>query len=160
MSNYSLKQAVITAMITLIVGVILFGISEFAKGLFITPIIKLREHNGVIIDRLIYYADKIINPIKVGNVDNKTYQDQYVMKEHLRSAASQLLAKSEAIPLYGFWSFCHLIPPKNKMEKVAENIIGIQNSLMPTDDDAVVRFADRNIKRYNNIKEILNLPEV
>ena len=155
-TGLNFEQAIITACLTVFGSLFIFIFSEFMNMLFLTPIIKIREQKGLIIDRLIFYSDKILNPIKV-QTGSDEYKELIDVKNHIRSGSSQLHAKSEVLPCYSFWSWLGIVPTKSEINTIITNLNGIQNCLIATSDERAHKFADDNLKRYNALNAVIQL---
>ena len=89
----------------------------------IDPIHEQRMHIGLISDALIFYADTYSNP---GIRSDEVISDA---SNRLRSLASQLMARSNAISAYALWSWMGLVPKWRAIVQAREQLIFLHNSL-------------------------------
>lgn len=76
----------------------------------------------------------------------------------LRTAASELLAAYEALPLRLFFVSILQIPSRSNMKKAVETIVGVSNSIWHA-DDATGLLIDTNRARRNRIAHYLHWPK-
>ena len=79
-----------TAAYTLIGGILLFLLSEAIRGLVLKPAVKMRELRGTIIDRVIFYQNRVMGSV----MDINTQQE---VSTELRSLATQFRAAETGI---------------------------------------------------------------
>ena len=60
-----ISPEIVTAGLTLSGGVILFMISELMRGFIIKPVIAMREHIGLIVDRIIFWENKLTSGVQI-----------------------------------------------------------------------------------------------
>lgn len=119
-----LELAIFTAALTVAGGVLVVSFTEILKSLFIGPIIKLNEHIGTIIDRVIFYSARLTN-----FNDDYDHEEVVSMYSHLRSASAQLRARRQAIKLYGLWAFLRFVPKDDDIKAVSTKLIGLSNGI-------------------------------
>lgn len=120
---------VLTVALTVIVGVLVFVIGQIIVRFVVDPIHEQRLQIGLIADALIFYADVYSNP----GADMHSEERLTKARADLRSRASQLMAKSNAIPCYGLWSFIRLIPRWESVVRSRGHLIRLSNSLVRGD---------------------------
>jgi hypothetical protein len=148
-----------TAFLTLAGAVLLFVISDLLRGLVIGPILKLREHIGTIVDRVIFFAADLTSGSQVSKE-----REQYI-REQLRSGSTQLRAREHMISGYEFWAKCGIVPKPSDLDTAARNLIGLSNSFAPnfkdTPEPGLPRtyFSDykHNAELIQGLQEAFNL---
>jgi hypothetical protein len=127
-------QAFLTAVLTLIGAVILFFISELARGLAIQPMIELRKLIGLTVDRVIFHSATLTNPGPIMKVRADKISDE------LRSLATELRAKRFTIVWYGLFAHIGLVPNENSLKDASGKLTGLSNSftysVLPSKDGA------------------------
>src|SRR4051812_9700804 len=98
-----LDKILLTALTTIIGGVTVFVIGQIIQRFIIEPIHEQRKLVGAIANTLLYYAhylpDSVDRPIKdVGEAPDK-----------FRRLATELTAKTVAVPGYRLWGFVRAI---------------------------------------------------
>ena len=140
------KIAVLSSILTVIGGVLIVSFTEILKSIYLEPIRILNEHLGTIIDRIIFYAANLTNY----NDDTEFITE---MHSHLRSASSQLRAKSQALKLYKFWALLRLVPSQDSIDIVTRELIGLSNGI-PTQSlsrNSDIDFISRNHESMEKI---------
>ena len=117
-----MTQAVETALITLFGAVALFTISELLRGLIIRPILDLRSHTGVIVDKVIYFAGQLTSGVRV------PADKEQLIREQLRTISTQLRAKEQMLPVYSLWAYLGLVPTAPAIDDAAKDLMGLSNS--------------------------------
>ena len=121
-------EEVLTASITVVVGVVVFVAGQIVVRFMIDPVHEQKKHVGLIADALIFYADIYSNP---GVIDAEE-----VVKEAsatLRSLAGQLMAKSNGVPLYWLLGALWLVPKWDSVLVARRELIGLSHSLVRGD---------------------------
>lgn len=137
--------------LTLIGGVMLFLFSEAIRGFMIKPTIKMRELRGTIIDRVVFYQNQLFN----GASDNAT---GLAISTELRSLATQYRAAMTGIYGYGFVRTLRLVPPRESVDAISRNLVGLSNSVPPVSSPKVPidRYIDRNLKYIESLGKALD----
>jgi len=137
-------ESVLTAVITVIIGVAVYSFSQMVLKFVIEPIHEQDEIRGEIADSLTYYANIYGNP-GMGTPQHISAADKF------RQQASQLLSKTRLIRKYGFFSWIGLIPNMQNVMKAHANLIGISNSVNTKGS------ATQNVKWADEIRKFLSL---
>lgn len=151
-----MNQAILTSLLTLIGAILLFTMSELLRGLIIGPVLRIREQVGLIIDAVIYFSNDLTSSYPIEEEQAK------IIQTRLRSAATQLNAKAEALPFYSLWTLIHLVPDRKHIDLVSKRLLELSSSCRLATPDALGRPRiyvprDDNIKCINTIRHILNL---
>jgi len=137
-------ESVLTAVITVIVGVLVYSFSQIVSRFIIEPIHRQDEIRGEIADSLIFYANVYANP---GTPPQLTAQ----ASDKFRQLASLLMSRTCLIRMYGFFSWLGLIPGLSNLMKAHGNLIGLSNNVgKPGSSTQNVRWAEE-IKRLLKI---------
>lgn len=141
-----MRGAILTSVLTIIGGVLIFVTGQILLKFFIEPVHQLRAHIGRITDSLIFYADVYFNP-GLGSTEEakKASRD-------LRKLASELMAKTNVVPCYCFWSLFRVVPRLSDISSTHLNLIGLSNGVFGGDPG-------RNTNRVEEIKAALCLPK-
>ena len=135
-----------TALLTVSVGVVVFVLGQVVSRFMIDPMAEQRRHIGEIGDALIFFADVCANPLqdvtsrqRVEEIPPK-YEEAGVV---LRRLGSQLMAKSNAIPLYGLLAFLRFTRSWDSVLEARRGLTFLSNSVVRGDpvknDEARVR---------------------
>lgn len=118
-----LSKAILTALLTIFGGIIIFVVGQFVEKFFNTPLEGFRRTLGEISFNMIYFANIYTNP---GTDDRDTRLE---VSRKLRSLASQLISDSYAVNGYWLFSLIRFIPPRKRVNEAANNLIGLSNSV-------------------------------
>lgn len=110
------------ALLTAGIGFFLFAISEFSRGLFIGPILQLRELVGDVVDKVIYYSYDLTSGARISPKKEKA------IREELRALATQLRAKEQMLPAYNIWSQFGLVPGSAHINVCAKVLVELSDS--------------------------------
>jgi len=142
-----LDKILLTTLTTVIAGVIVFMAGQVLTKFLIEPIYEQRKIVGLIADSLIYYAhylaDSFERPVKeVGEAPDK-----------FRRFASELMAKTVAVPGYHLWGWLRVIRPFKEVIKARRGLFGLSNTLHKADSDRKIALA-REVASALKITEI------
>jgi hypothetical protein len=106
--------------ITVISGTLVYVLGRFFTKLLIKPVHELNQCIGKVNDKLIYYANKYCNP----KPENKEE-----VANCLRKLSSEIRAKSNVVKAYALFSSLRFIPSRKGIDKAAEELIFLSNSI-------------------------------
>lgn len=118
-----LTKIVLTAILTIAGGVIVYALGHLSVALIVEPIHRLRGLIGEIAYSLVFYASVYGNP---GSVKPETMDEA---GEMLRRQASELRARQHSIPFYSIWVVMKLVPGKKNIQEASAELIGLSNSV-------------------------------
>jgi hypothetical protein len=154
----NIASSIITAVLTIIIGVISFVLGQIAIKFFIEPIQRQQEHIGKIAHYLIFYADLWANP--GFGPDDKIKEAE----KKFRQLASELRALTNLVKGYYYFSSLGIVPSYIEIETSARNLIGLSNSLrsMEFPDERETRrhthdLIKRNQQSMNEIESALDI---
>lgn len=137
-------DSVITACLTVIIGVTVYALSQIVSKFLIEPIHKQDEIRGEIADSLAFYANIYCNP------GSGAQQAMNEASKVLRQKATLLRSRTYLIRWHGFFSWINLIPKIENIENASRNLIALSNSIFRGDPAQNNQWAEE-------IKELLNL---
>jgi hypothetical protein len=133
--------------LTILSGVIVFILGQLALKLLIEPIQEFRKTVADIAYALIEYANVYANPGVVGNENEKQ------ASEELRKLSSRLNAQIYLIPFYRLIAKIFGLPPRDKLESTAKDLIGLSNGVFKSSTGLVLT----NLKRAKRIRITLGI---
>jgi len=142
-----LLKIFITSGVTIIGGVFIFVCGQIVLKFFIEPILDQRRLIGELTSALIFYSDLIANP---GNDDS---DKRLQLSEELRKYASNLMAKTKAIPFYLLFSKIHFVIKFESLKEVSKQLIYLSNR--PFEDSTHPDLTNNKIQKL--IKEKLRI---
>ena len=137
-------DSVITACLTVIIGVTVYALSQIVSKFLIEPIHKQDEIRGEIADSLAFYANIYCNP------GSGTQQAMNEASRVLRQKATLLRSRTHLIRGYRFFSWVKLIPKIENIDRAYGNLIALSNSIFRGNPAQNNQWAEE-------IKQLLNL---
>lgn len=134
--------------LTVLSGVLIYVLGQITMKLVIEPILDLRKLRGEIADSLFFYANIYCNP------QVSASEETQAAGKSFRQQASQLMARSFAIPGYWVWSLFCLVPKQLNVIESSRWLTGLSNGVLGPHYD---KSGDDNHKRAKRIKELLKL---
>jgi len=122
-SMSDLERIILSAIATIIGGVIVYFLGHLSVALFVEPIHRLRSVIGEIADSLVFYANVYCNP----GLAPQDKNDE--ASEVLRRQASQLKSRAYAIPWYPLWQRVKVVRKKKEIEEASAELIALSNSI-------------------------------
>lgn len=141
----------LTALTTIIGGVLVYVSGQILSKFFIEPIHEQRRIIGEIADALIYYANIYMNP------GSGSQEKMVSASEKLRQLATLLQSKTHLIPHYSFFEKVKIVHKSSDIESASGALIGLSNSI-PIPPDGNKREAVKDNKEFREeICKLLNL---
>ena len=104
-------------------GVLVILVGQIPVRFVLDPLYEQRVAIRSVNDVLMRYADAISNP----GVTQREYMDE--ASRTIREAACALQAKTDAVPLYGFFARLRLVRMRKDVQCAHGGLIGISNSI-------------------------------
>lgn len=142
-----IERIVLTAIATIIGGVVVYFLGHLFVALFVEPIHRLRSLIGEIADSLIFYANVYCNPGVVA--ENESDE----AREVLRRQASQLKARAYAVSWYSLWQCMKIVRKKTEIAKASAELIGLSNSIHGGEGVS----GTENSKRRDMVEQLLGI---
>ena len=134
----------LTSCLTVLTGTTLFVIGQIVSKFLIEPILEQRRVIGEIAYSLIFYARDYTSP----GLGKRDRMDE--ASEVLRQHASQLRARTHAIPWYGFWALLRRVRKYEDVLEASKRLIGLSNSIHQGD-------GLRNYQLARDIEKLLGI---
>ncbi len=150
----TLSSSILTATLTLIGGILLFVIQHLIIEVSVKPIQKQKMIIEDIAVSLISFDNLYSNPTNYGNLPSDSpVREKYMNASHkIRELAAQLKARSDNIPFYAVWTKAKYVLPKDKIQEVFGDLIGLSNSFGHEGKGL------ENSERADKIRGLLNIP--
>jgi hypothetical protein len=116
-------EVLATSVLTVITGVLVLTLGQLALKFFIEPLHAQAKTVGEIAYAIFFYADIYCNP------GTTVFEMQREAADTLRQKAGQLIATTNAIRGYGFWTLVRLAPDLADVTIVARNLTFLSNSV-------------------------------
>lgn len=140
-----MQNVFLTASLTVIGGIIVFTSGQLISKFTIEPLYNQKKVIGRIADLLIFYANVYSNP-GTGKPEHLK-----AASEETRKLASELVARTVAIPFYRLWNKLGLVHSLKDVREAQRNLIGLSNSTYK--GDPLV-----NASRTKKIEDSLGIP--
>ena len=118
-----LFKIVLTSCLTVLGGILVFVVGRIIEKFSIEPIHEQLRLTGEIADSLIFYANLYSSP----GIGKPEKMDE--ASKVLRQQASQLMAKTHAIPWYKLWQFLRIVPKHADVIEASKDLKGLSNSI-------------------------------
>jgi len=132
--------------LTAVTGVLVFVVGQLVAKFFIDPIYEQAKAIGGVAYSLIFYANVYANP---GQAPTEVADKA---SEILRQHASELMAKTHAVPWYSLWEFIQIIPQQGHVKQASNELIGLSNSLYQERDHEFNRLRRTKIIKLLRLK--------
>jgi hypothetical protein len=120
--------------ITLLVGIGVFVGGQVIAKFFIEPIHEQRRVVGKVAHVVWFYANVYTNPARPGeSAGDHLNEVRYEAYTALRQAASQLMAATNSIPLYGVWQWLPWLPKWSELVEVWGDLVLLSNGVYAGD---------------------------
>jgi hypothetical protein len=150
-----LETILVTSMLTIFGGVVVFVVGQLLSKFVIEPVHELRKAIGEVRYNLLFFAPDILTPI------GRTRESCDKVRDALRKNSSDLYIRSEAIRFYPLasWVFRGSVPRREKVADAAKWLRGLSTYMHETGEKANSHIDDVGgiIKR---IERDLGLPSV
>ena len=151
------EKILLTSMLTILVGVVVFVIGQLLSKFLIEPVHELRKAIGEVRYNLLFFAPDILTPI------GRTRESSDKVCDALRKNSSDLYIRSEAIPFYPLvsWVFRGSVPPREKVMDAAKWLRGLSTYMHETDEKANSHIEDVSsiVKRIERNLGLLSVHE-
>ena len=153
-NNTSWHQSLLTCVITVISGVLVFIIGQYLLTIWVQPLQKYKELKQKISYSLTYYARYYNNVLD--NAHRSLLEETSLYEngsDEIRKLASELRGFAETI------SWIHFgIPNKKVLYETSEKLIGLSNSFFSSEQH-IQDTISRNIDKVEKIKRNLKMHE-
>ncbi len=122
MSSLDLVQALVTASLTVLGGVVVFVAGQIASKFFLDPIHAQRRMVREVVDLEVFYTREIS-----GWVEGRSADEIRGISLELRRLSTGLHAETMIIPWYGLWERLGLVLSKNQISEVCSGLMGLSN---------------------------------
>ncbi len=138
-----IPSVLLTFSLTVLGGVATFVAGQFAITLFLEPIQTQRRTIGAIHHSLMFYRNKYLGPQVFSS------EDKLELSKHLRDQASSLVANTNAIPSYGFFSRLGFVLRRKDVLEASRSMFILTHFEDTTHVDA--------FEKSNNVAKLLKL---
>jgi len=132
-----MEQGLITAGLTVLVGVIVFVSQQIIERFFVAPLSEFRQTLADVSYNMIYYANIYTSP-GIGEDDA-----QVKASEKLRDSAAKLISTSYMINGYTILWLLRRIPSRRQVNEAANLIIMLSNSAFRGDVQQIEAWSKR-----------------
>ncbi|SFS70204.1 hypothetical protein [Paenibacillus sp. BC26] len=155
-----MQNALLTSIFTVTGGLIIFFFSQIILKYLIEPISDYRKLRYQISIQLVFYANRISNPVEFNDVNSKNeklVKDVNEASNAFRKLASELIGVINIIPMYPLFSLIRLVPNTKDIIDASSNLIGLSNSIWKYGDDNEEPQRKYNEENRKEIKRLLKI---
>ncbi|MFH1994442.1 MAG: hypothetical protein ABIJ24_01920 [Nitrospinota bacterium] len=147
-----LEKIAVTALFTIVCGVVLFVIGQLFSKLLIEPVQALRHAIGEVRFNLAFHAPVIHTPA------GRTTERSQKARDALMKSSCDLLAKLHAVTLYSpiSWLSMRILPKQQSIQEAAKQLRGLSTYVNETGKEAVDNLEIIR-SRVNCIEKLLYL---
>jgi len=152
-----MTQAIVTAALTLFVGILVFLFGQVVLVLFIERIRIQARTIEEIAETIVHYAREYSSPIKVEQLTTEKQEELRSRADHLRILSARLRATALTLRYYRLFEWLRLVLPRDRVINASGSLMGLSN-VIPPDHDTLrmgIRFR-KEVEDYLNIK----VPEI
>jgi hypothetical protein len=155
MGNFA--QALLTAALTVLVGVVVFSLTQLIQRFVIDPIHEQAKVIGRIGYCMTFYAPWFLSP-GVNRDDEgpgvNRHDEVPKVSMAIRDCASQLLATTRSIRCYDFFARWRLIPSAQNAAEAASKLICLSNAVLVVGPEGAGR---QNVNDAHEVERLLGL---
>ena len=132
------------AMLTVIIGVLVYAFGEIAVKFFVEPVNVLSQTIGEVLDTLIYYANIYTNPVREGESESKEMSElRKEAQKTLRQKGTLLISRANRVRWYTISSFFRILPKKDNIKEAHRELILLSNSCFTCDALKTYKSSER-----------------
>lgn len=140
----------LTIVLTIVSGVFVYIICELAKEIWLTPLQTYKDIKGRISYFLVFYADKISNPIISATASKDDMAEYSSASLELRKLAAEVAGFAQIVSIR--WG----IPKNSTLFEVQKYLVGLSNGMFAT-VNSYEKATEFNDKRILKMKELLKI---
>jgi hypothetical protein len=117
-----------TFSVTIIVGLVVFILSQLSLRIVIEPIVEFKRIRSNISIALIQYAyiyANPVNPSKENLANDALVEQRDNVRDVFRKLAAELVGITHVIPFYRFFSFIRILPNIKNVNDASASLIGL-----------------------------------
>ena len=126
-----MEQAIITAALTLFVGILVFLCGQVAVVLFIERIRIQARTIEEIAETIVHYARDYSSPININQLTTEKLEELRSKADHLRILSARLRATVVTLRYYRLFEWLRLVIPKQNAIKASRSLMGLSNVTPP-----------------------------
>lgn len=149
-----MKESMITTLVTVLSGVIVFVVCEHLKEIWLKPLQEYRQLKRRVSYLLTNYANYYCNPIGCQTTDVTKKEEYHKAAQEIREAACELRGFIEVLP-----RFHPGIPSPEKLFTATGDMIGLSNSFSSPGTEGYYDTILDNTRRRDIIRENLGFYE-
>jgi hypothetical protein len=148
-----MTQAIVTAALTLFVGILVFLFGQVMLVLFIERIRIQARTIEEIAETIVHYAREYSSPLKNEQLTSEKLAELRSRADHLRILSARLRATAVTLRYYRLFEWLRLALPRDRVIKASGSLMGLSN-IIPPDNDTIklgIEFR-KEVENYLNIK--------
>ena len=148
-----MEEAIITAALTLFVGILVFLFGQVAVVLFVERIRIQARTIEEIAETIVHYAREYSSPLKVEQLTTKQREELRSRADHLRILSARLRATVLTLRYYHLFEILRLVLPRERIINASASLMGLSN-IIPPDSDTIKTGQEfrKEVEDYLNIE--------
>ena len=144
---------IITAALTLFVGILVFLFGQVTLVLFIERIRIQARTIEEIAETIVQYARDYSTPVNIDKLTTEKREELCSKADHLRVLSARLRATAVTLRYYRIFEWLRLVIPREDIIKASGSLMGLSNTTPPDSDSLQnsIQFR-KEVENYLNIK--------
>ena len=143
-------ESIWTAVTTVLIGVVIYAISQVVTKFIIEPVYEQRQAIGEVIDALVFYGLIYLNK---SSFDREKHDE---VANALRLKGSNLRVKSYAIPYYETLAWFNIVKSLKEINSVCKSLNVICFLIYDKDNQVKMKNKDSSLLIYEESNKIFN----
>jgi hypothetical protein len=129
-----MEEAIITAALTLFVGILVFLFGQVVVVLFVERIRIQARTIEEIAETIVLYAREYSSPLKIDQLTTEKLEELRSKADHLRILSARLRATAVTLKYYRLFEKLGLVLPRKHIIEASRNLMGLSNIIPPNSD--------------------------
>ena len=147
-----MEEALITAALTLSVGILVFLFGQVIVVLFVERIRIQARTIEEIAETIVHYARDYSSPLNINELTTEGREELRSKADHLRILSARLRATAVTLKYYRLFEMLRLVLPRERIIKASKSLMGLSN-VTPPDSNT---YRD-GIKFRKEVEDCLNI---
>jgi len=147
-----MEEALITAALTLFVGILVFLFGQVIVVLFVERIRIQARTIEEIAETIVHYARDYSSPLDINKLTTEGREELRSKADHLRILSARLRATAVTLKYYRLFEMLRLVLPRERIIKASKSLMGLSNVTSPDS-----KTYQDGIKFRNEVEDYLDI---
>lgn len=129
-----MEEALITAALTLFVGILVFLFGQVIVVLFVERIRIQARTIEEIAETIVHYARDYSSLLNINQLTTEEREELRSKADHLRILSARLRATAVTLKYYRLFEMLRLVLPRKHIIEASRNLMGLSNIIPPNSD--------------------------